>query len=96
MSHHLLPPRVCLGRKLELEVELGLKLRCCDTGCSYLKQLVHKMPTPRLTPVIVTRQCNIIMNVGSVTCIQFSAVQFYKLCSNQEDGHIPFHLTVST
>lgn len=31
--HHLLPPRVCTGRKLESDAELGLQPRHYDMGC---------------------------------------------------------------
>lgn len=35
-SHHLLPSRVCISRKLELETELGLEHRHSDVVCSVL------------------------------------------------------------
>lgn len=41
LSHHLLPPMVCVRRKLELKVELELKPRHVDVGCSQLGQGLH-------------------------------------------------------
>lgn len=46
LSHHLLPPRICISRKLELEVELGLEPWHSDMQVSQaVFQLLFQIPS---------------------------------------------------
>lgn len=49
-SHHSLPPRVCISRKLELEVELEWERRYCDMGCACPKQCLSYHCIQHLPP----------------------------------------------
>lgn len=46
LCHHLLPPRICISRKLELKVELGLKPRHPNSGCKCPSVLTSVPNTP--------------------------------------------------
>lgn len=41
LGYHLLFPRVCMNKKLELEVESGLELRHSGMGCGHPKQCLN-------------------------------------------------------
>lgn len=49
LSHLLLPPGAQVGRRLELWVELRLKLRYSHTKCRHLKWYLNHAVTPRVT-----------------------------------------------
>lgn len=47
VSHHLLPARVCVRRKLERGPRPRLELRHCDMGCRHLNGYI-KCPSPHV------------------------------------------------